>query len=166
MAKTYEPITTNTLGSASANVVFTSISSAYTDLVVVVSAIHSNVGTDLRLRLNSDTASNYSETQLRAYTSSTSNRTSNATYLQFTNNVGGSTTEPSATIIHLLNYSNTNTDKTVLIRHNQFQSTYYETVAQIGLYRSSSAISTITLFPGNGNFSSGSTFTIFGILKA
>ena len=37
MAITYEPIATNTLGSAAASVTFSSISGTYTDLVVVVS---------------------------------------------------------------------------------------------------------------------------------
>jgi hypothetical protein len=61
MAKTYEPIATTTLGSAAASVTFSTISGAYTDLVLVMSIRgSSDIESDIGMQLNSDTGSNYS----------------------------------------------------------------------------------------------------------
>jgi hypothetical protein len=67
MAITYEPIATTTLGSAAATVTFSSISGAYTDLIVVANLAQSAGSNSLRFRLNGDTGSNYSATILRGY---------------------------------------------------------------------------------------------------
>ena len=168
MAITYEPISTTTLGSAAATVTFSSISGSYTDLVLVMSAFGSVSGADIRVQVNSDTASNYSLTRLVGYTTAFSNRASNATYWQITNSVGigSSSSDPTADVIQFMNYSNTTTNKTILVRHNQPQSSLMETAAQVGLYRSTSAITSITFSLSSGNYSSGSTFTLYGIKSA
>ena len=168
MAITYEPISTQTLGSAAASVTFSSISGTYTDLVLIMSAFGSVGGADIRVQVNSDTASNYSLTRLVGYTTAFSNRSSNATYWQITNSVGigSSSSEPTADVIQFMNYSNTTTNKTILVRHNQPQSSLMETAAQVGLYRSTSAITSITFSLSSGNYSTGSTFTLYGIKAA
>jgi hypothetical protein len=66
-----------------------------------------------------------------------------------------------------MNYSNSTTYKTVLGRSNRASS---DTAADVGLWRSTSAITRIDLamggsFPTN-NFASGSTFTLYGIAAA
>jgi hypothetical protein len=66
MATTYEPIATNTLSSAVASVTFSSISSAYTDLVLVVNGTSASAG-DFSLQVGNgsiDTGTNYSMTAL------------------------------------------------------------------------------------------------------
>ena len=168
MAITYEPIATTTLGSATASVSFTSISGSYTDLVLIMSAFGSVSGQDIRVQVNSDTASNYSLTRLVGYTTAFSNRASNATYWQITNSVGigSSSSDPTADVIQFMNYSNTTTNKTILVRHNQPQSSLMETAAQVGLWRSTNAITSITFSLSSGNYSSGSTFTLYGIKAA
>ena len=164
--KTYTPLARTTLTSAAATVTFSNISQTYTDLVLIASMMGSTAGADIRVQLNSDTGSNYSLTRLMGYTSATSNRASNATYFQTTNYVGIGATEPTTNVYQFLNYSNTTTYKTMLTRHNQFQSTYAETAAQVGLWRSTSAISSIVFSLSSGNYASGSTFTLYGILAA
>jgi hypothetical protein len=168
MPATYEPIATTTLGSATASVSFTSISGSYTDLVLIMSAFGSVSGQDIRVQVNSDTASNYSLTRLVGYTTAFSNRASNATYWQITNSVGigSSSSDPTADVIQFMNYSNTTTNKTILVRHNQPQSSLMETAAQVGLWRSTNAITSITFSLSSGNYSSGSTFTLYGIKAA
>ena len=168
MAMTYEPIATTTLSSAAATVTFSSISGSYTDLVLVMSAFGSVSGADIRVQVNSDTASNYSLTRLVGYTTAFSNRASNATYWQITNSVGigSSSSDPTADVIQFMNYSNTTTNKTILVRHNQPQSSLMETAAQVGLWRSTNAITSITFSLSSGNYSSGSTFTLYGIKAA
>ena len=166
MQVTYKPISTQTQGSASASDTLSSIPSTYTDLVLVASAMGSSAGLDIRVQVNSDTTSNYSITRLLGYTSATSNRASNATYWQLTNSVGISTTEPTTHILQFMNYSNTTTNKTMLVRYNQFQSTYFEVAAEVGLWRSTSAITSITFSLNSGNYATGSTFTLYGIKAA
>jgi hypothetical protein len=149
-------------------VTFSSISGIYTDLVLIMSAFGSVSGQDIRVQVNSDTASNYSLTRLVGYTTAFSNRASNATYWQITNSVGigSSSSDPTADVIQFMNYSNTTTNKTILVRHNQPQSSLMETAAQVGLWRSTNAITSITFSLSSGNYSSGSTFTLYGIKAA
>jgi hypothetical protein len=62
-----------------------------------------------------------------------------------------------------MNYSNTTTFKTMLNRSN-VPST--GTGATVGLWRNTAAISSLTITSESGNLQSGSTFTLYGILKA
>jgi hypothetical protein len=68
-------------------------------------------------------------------------------------------------IFHLQNYSNSTTYKTVLNRTNYAGSGGW-TVASVGLWRDTSAITSIRIAISEtqtGNFISGSTFTLYGI---
>ena len=83
MPTTYEPIATTTLGSAQTSVTFSSISGAYTDLVLVINAGNSGgTGYGIALQCNNDTGSNYSFTQLYGTGSAaTSTRSTSTTFL-------------------------------------------------------------------------------------
>lgn len=158
---TYEPIATTTLGSAQSSVTFSSISGGYTDLVIVVSAIAAGTGTVL-LTVNGDTGSNYSRTFMYGTGSSAvSGRTTNFASFPFT--VSATAGTFSSTIVNLMNYSNTTTNKTFLVRGNDANDA---TVALVGLWRNTNAISSITLTGSAVNLSSGSTFTLYGIKAA
>lgn len=164
---TYVAIATQTLGSAATTVTFSSIPSTYTDLVLVVSAqgARNLFGGDLNMQINSDTGSNYSITNLTGDGSSTaSSRSTSQTSLSLGGDIGANGTSIyTPTIIHLFNYSNTTTNKTVISRHNNAT---YRVVATVGLWRSTSAINAISL-TGNGfNFNAGSTFSLYGIAAA
>ena len=157
-----------TVSIATPSITFTNISGAYTDLVIVMSAISSLDGRDFRMTFNGDTTTNYSSTYLSGYTSATSGRSTSAAYIQFNNFIGSSSLVPTATTIDIQNYANTTTLKTALIRHNQFQtnvnSAYSESMSQIGLWRKTpEAITSITIYPHTGNLSVGSTFSLYGI---
>ena len=131
-----------------------------------MSGLGSSAGLDIRVQVNSDTGSNYSITRLLGYTTATSNRASNATYWQLTNSVGIGTTEPTTHLLQFNNYSNTTTYKTVLVRYNQFQGAFAEVAAEVGLWRSTSAISSITFSLSSSTYATGSTFSLYGILAA
>jgi hypothetical protein len=159
---TYTPIATTTLGSSASSYTFSSISGSYTDLVLIISAKNSTYnGSSGELRFNSDTGSNYSYTELAGVSATpSSSRTSNSTSVQCfrtdINNFGIS-------IINVQNYSGTNTYKTVISKANLENSV--RTFA--GLWRSTSAITSITILPEGGTtFSSGCTFTLYGIAVA
>jgi hypothetical protein len=166
-AQTYEPIATNTLGSATNSVTFSSISQAYTDLILVCTGKNSTGydGIDIRVGNGSlDTGSNYSQTMLNGNgTNAQSSRDSSATSMTNMGITSASVVQTS--IYQFMNYSNTTTYKTVLGRSNV---TDFRVAAIVGLWRSTSAINTISLRSDNGsyNFTVGSTFTLWGIKAA
>jgi hypothetical protein len=161
MAGTYFPIATQTLGSSTATVDFTSISGTYTDLILVINCTTATSGDDLWIRVNSDTGSNYSLTQMLGNgTSASSSRRTNFSRFMADNAYPG-TTQGFNQIVHFMNYSNTTTYKTFLSRANRADQYVGSTV---GLWRSTSAITSINLLIANSlSFASGSTFTLYGI---
>ncbi len=156
MTSTYEKIATTTLGSAASSVTFSSISSAYTDLVAVISA-KATTGTPVtQFRINSDSGSNYSRTFMFGDGSSaSSSRSSNVT------EIGMASINATNFTPHNLsfnNYSNTTTYKTIL-----YKGGLDYPAAQVALWRNTSAISTIDLIISSSTYTSGSTFTLYGI---
>jgi hypothetical protein len=164
MTTTYIPIATTTLSSTATNLSLTSIPGTYTDLILVIRASVDSDG-DLRYRINGDTGSNYSGTIIWGSGSAAgSSRASNQTS-GLTNSYGGFTTTlgNSVQILHFMNYSNTGTYKTILSRTNAAGSGVDATV---GLWRSTSAITSIDIGKNSGmggTFQIGSTFTLYGI---
>ena len=155
---TYTKIATTTLGSAQSTVSFTSISGSFTDLVLIVNGGLDSGGAECNLRFNSDTGSNYSYTALEGNgTSASSYRGSNQTKLWFTSYYN---TSRSMSIINIQDYSNSTTYKTALIRHNN---TSVYTAASAGIWRSTSAITAIELYPASYNWATGTTFILYGI---
>lgn len=159
MANTYEPIATTTLGSSTATVTFSSISSSYTDLVAICNIV-GTPNTYMLVTLNGDSGSNYSRTVLVGTGSATNSyRSSNTTSIDtgfYFSNPG------SNAIFNFNNYSDTTTYKTALVRGNTIN---YETAAGAYLWRNTNAITTIA-FSGTANYLTGSTFTLYGIKEA
>lgn len=164
MASTYTPIATQTLGSAASSVTLSSIPSTYTDLILVISAQGaSGASSAINAYFNTDTASNYSYTQITGDgTSAASARTSSSTRMRLGWSAISSAFAPS--IVHIQNYANTTTYKTSLVRINDAAD---RTGAVINLWRSTAAINQIVLNLNSGaNFNIGSTFTLYGIKAA
>jgi hypothetical protein len=163
MTATYEKIATTTLGSTATTVTFSSISGAYTDLVVVYNGTTSSGGSIL-MRFNGDTGGNYSWTYMFGDGSTAySGRNSSQTFSWFTDSVvsGGSTTYPAQVVMNLNNYSNTTTYKSWLYRLDQVTTSNGAPQAHIGLWRSTSAINQISFY--NTTMQIGTTFTLYGI---
>ena len=162
------PLATTTLSSSASSVTFSSISGSYTDLVLVSQAALSVNNNSLYLTFNSDTASNYSITSVEGFTNSyDSYRLSSQTKMMLAGvNIGLSTTVgTSMQISNIMNYSNTTTYKTVVGRWaDSNDAGNMESGAVVGLYRSTSAITSINIFSQSGNIASGSKFTLYGIL--
>ena len=169
MPATYEPIATTTLGSAAAEINFTSISSAYTDLRLIYTGSPVTNGVTFGIRFNSDSTNLYSATLLRGDgTSATSTRVTTAsTYYITSNSVGGSSTIPTFSALDLFSYAGS-TFKTSLLTMSNDKNGSGDVIRQVGLYRSTTAISAIKLFTfsGGNEFATGTTATLYGILKA
>jgi hypothetical protein len=163
---TYEPIATTTLGSAASTVTFSSIPGTYTDLIVVANVGCSSASQRAGWQANSNTGSNYSRTILVGTGSSTaSDRESNATaaYGIFDALSGVPTTLVGNFITQFQNYSNTTTNKTAITRYNDAGG---GTGVSVQLFRSTSAITSITFLLSGGNWIANSTFTLYGIAAA
>jgi hypothetical protein len=164
-APTYEPILTTTLASASATFDITPIPGTFTDLILVVNGRTASGSNSAYVRFNSDTASNYSGTYLYGTGAAAgSARYTNQT-LFYTDYYGY---PPSAAntfnlmILNIMNYANTSMNKTLLGRSNS-ASTGVDGV--VGLWRSNSAITTITVGCAS-NFQIGTSATLYGIKAA
>jgi hypothetical protein len=162
---TYTPIATTTLGSAVSSYTFTSIPSTYTDLVLIANyATSSNAAESVYVQFNSDSGSNYSSTDLIGDGSSaTSGRTTSASYIRIGGRAVGTSSTANISITHFQNYANTTTYKTLL---NRFGAAALGTVATVGLWRNTAAITSITVAGNSQNLSTGSTFTLYGIASA
>jgi hypothetical protein len=163
---TYEAIATQTLSTTSSGITFSSIPNTYTDLVLVATALFSTQQS-YRVRFNSDTGNNYSLNMAEGNGSSTYTAFyANYPYIFTMNTLTGDTTAPAPNIFNIMNYSNTTTNKTVVVRENASGGTYPGAGAVVGMWRSTAAINTILIYPGGGTFNSGSTFTLYGIKAA
>lgn len=165
MAKTYEPIATYTATGSVATYTFTSIPATFTDIVAVLNT-GNGANSDVRIRFNGDTATNYSRTALTGNgTSASSFRNSSQTYFEIDSNGFSSTSLQQTIVLHIFNYANTTTYKTAISRANNAG---FGTDAIVGLWRKTpEAITSIEFYNSNSsNWLSGSTFTLYGIKSA
>ena len=161
MTSTYEMIQKNILSSSQTSITFSSIPNTYTDLVIVTNIKSTTTG-NLVMRYNSDSSALYSITRLTSDGSSTASARLTGFNEIYTDSQGyyDGANFNQVKIINIMNYGNTTTHKTCLIRSNRAQ-TGVDLIA--GLYRSTSAITSI-LLSGNGNtLVAGSSFTLYGI---
>ena len=163
---TYSTIATTTLGSTSADYTFSSIPGTYTDLVLVCSNVTNTSSQTLYARLNGDTGTNYSLTVLNGTgTAASSYRVSStAQGMQLGLGLSGlSTTTPSQFNASFFNYSNTTTFKTSISRSGIASG---EVEASVALWRSTAAITSITVRPSGGSLQTGTVLTLYGISAA
>jgi hypothetical protein len=165
MATTYEKIQSYTLGSASASIDFTSIGSGYTDLRVVYVCTQASANSPI-IKFNSDSGSNYSQTSLYGTgTSAVSGRETNATRIYLNQNGSASTTIPGLYTLDIFSYAG-GTYKTLIITSENDKNGSGIIENNVALWRSTSAITSISIFASAGNINAGSTATLYGILKA
>lgn len=160
--KTYKPIATTTLGSATTSVTFSSLGS-YTDIVAVL-AMPASGAVTTAIRFNGDTGTNYSTTLLVGSSGgSGSYRESNKSFGVTGGLVSGMGAN-SNIIVQIQNYSNSTIFKTALSRSNT--TTNNEVGANAILWRNTAAITSISFIDyagGSNAYPIGSTFTLYGI---
>lgn len=165
MPATYEPIATTTLNTSAATIEFTSIPGTYTDLRLVVIGT-ATTGFSPELTFNSDTGNNYSQTILTG-TGSAANTTRTTSlnkiyplyYAAFRDDV------VSLFEVDIFSYAGS-TNKTCLITGSVDRNGNGHIEKMVGLWRSTSAITSIQLSIPPYSYASGTTATLYGILKA
>jgi hypothetical protein len=164
---TYDLIASNVLGSASASITFSSIpTTGYRDFVLVANVLTESDGY-LYARINNDTGTNYSYIEAWGQTTQVYSSTSSANKIPGIDggNPFTSATNRALVIYNFMDANVTSKHKTVLTRVNQPS-------VLVGMsssrWANTSAITSITVFPLNSfltsiNFSSGSSFYLYGI---
>lgn len=159
MAKTYEAITSQTLGTTTASVTFSAIPQTYTDLILIIQGTTTG-NSQLMMRFNGVSTTTYSATNLGGTgATSTSTRFTNATSMQLGYNDYFQSSQ-SHSISHILDYTNASYNKSVISRTNNAA---IGVGISAGLSRSTSAVTSITVFPLGSSWASGTTFSLYGV---
>lgn len=154
---TYVELKKETVATPVSSVVLSSIDQTYTNLFLVVNGSTSSSGTSLLVKFNSDSTNIYSDTGLYGQGSSA------VSYRAVNNAVIGAGefyNYNTTTTINIQNYSSTAIEKVLIGRANS-ASNYVQTF--VGLRRDTSAINSITLSVTGNNFTTGTTFSLYGI---
>ena len=153
---TYKALANITLSSSAASVTFGSIPSTYRDLVVVVAGSASG-GDGIYVRFNSDTGSNYSFVRMFG-TGTTNGSTSGSS--QTSGEFGEIWTAQNVNLLHIMDYSATDKHKTFLGRTASPSNVI---MAHAGRWANTSTVDTVTIRTSVTNFSSGTSFALYGI---
>jgi hypothetical protein len=146
---TYTPLATVTLGSSASSITFSSIPATYRDLVLVANKSDS---TDLSLRFNGDTGSNYFRVFMIDFGGAGASGSQTNTKID----IGGG----NLTLVNIMDYSTTNKHKTVLDRMNSAG----RVQADAQRWANTSAITTV-LISSSSSFAAGATFNLYGIVS-
>ena len=150
---TYRPLATVTLGTAVSSVSFSSIPSSYRDLILVYNAT-GNSSQVCTLQINGSAANGSTVSMVGASGFVVSNTS--------TTLIGGLIdTTRGVNILQFMDYSATDKHKTYLIRADRAAA---NTVAYAARWAQTSAINSIAVFTGSGNFDVGSVFSIYGVI--
>jgi len=163
----YESIATQNVSSSVASITFSSIPSTYKHLQIR-SISSGSYNCAVLLRFNGDTSSSYAYHSLTSgpgYGTSvyTNNGSSSSSMLFFDQQLGGSTYQNN-TICDILDYANTNkykTNRTLSGVNNSANGGFI--YFNSGLWQSTSAVTSINLFPASFTFNAGSKFALYGI---
>ena len=165
----YESIATVTVGSGgSSTITFSSIPSTYTHLQIRCIARHTGADTDnnIYIQYNSDTASNYSNHFLRGNGAIVDAGGAANTANPYVLRVSGASSSANifgVGVVDILDYANTNKFKTVRSLTGHDQNGSGVVFFNSSNWRSTSAITSITLFGIGFNIAQYSQFALYGI---
>lgn len=164
MPKTYKAIASQTLTGTETSVTFSSIPQTYTDLVFILNPIGTSSGANYLARFNSDTGANYDGIRLTANGSTVASARYTITGgIQIHDYLINGTSQVPVIICQIMNYSNTTTYKQLYARGNTASNWVQSSV---GVWKSTSAITSVTFLSSSSNFQSGSSFSLYGIKAA
>lgn len=159
-----EYINSVVLTANASEITFSNIPQNYQDLTIVTSADTDYTFASTQsifIRLNGDSASNYSATWLLGNGSAaSSSRNSNNSSGIYIGEVSATLNYVTPLTVNIFSYSNTNTFKTA-ISDSSVASAWITT--QVGLWRSATAISSVSLYASGYNFTAGTNATLWGV---
>lgn len=163
---TYTPIASVTLSASASEVVFSGLPQTFRDLILVVEASTTASGVTLDIRFNGDTGSNYSAVEMGGRNNGTYSSAGTDVYFRVLGNTFG--TLPFQTTMQIMDYSQTDKQKTALIRSSSYDTSLssYLVKAVAGRWGSTSAVTSISLASlfNSRSFAAGSTFNLYGVI--
>lgn len=169
MAATYKLVASSVLSSSAASVTFSSIASTYTDLVLRVSCRNTTNSYNYTLSVGGSSGQ-YSETEMHVDggSSSGSTRTSNTDPFGTTSYLFGTASGDTADTfgsseIYIPNYAGSTNKPVSLISFRERNSASLGSSVMAGLFRNTSAISSIVITSAGTSFATGSSFYLYGI---
>lgn len=162
-AGAYESIAAVTVPSGGlASVTFSSIPQTYSHLQLRVFALNTAIpqGGDVYMRLNGDTGSNYNAHYLYGGGSSAAAGVNTNTYVYAAFNA---VTNPGVGITDILDYTSTNKNKTTRSLIGNDRNGAGDIALTSGLWLNTSAITSISVFPGANSFAQYSQIALYGI---
>lgn len=169
-----QPIYTQTANGSAQNITFNNIPQGFTDLKVVFSMrspVAASAQDYVQLRFNGVSTGNlYSDTRLEGTGSNAASvRDTSFNEMYFAWAAPGSTATANTfgnAEIYIPNYTSSNFKSVNMDYVNENNTTLIQYIGlTAGLFRSTSAITSITTGMGNGNFVSGSTISLYGITR-
>jgi len=162
MTNTYIALSTITLATATSSVTFGSIPQTYRDLVLVIFARSASTDSNLRLRFNGDSGSNYTYVRMFGNGSSAFSDSTGSSGLQVARLTQNNAAEYGTGMNHIMDYSATDKHKTVLSRTGVASAF---TFANAGRWANTAAITSLTFTGYDSGFDigSGTTFSLYGI---
>lgn len=165
---TYVAIAKTVLTGTTTNVTFSSISSTYTDLVLLISARSNNSGIDnTELIFNGDSSTIYSFTRVSgngATAASANLPTQGKAVVGWTDSTTETTNTFTSFEVYIPNYTSTTNKQISSTSAYENNSTTAYITGMANLYRNTSAITNILIQTNSGNgFVSGSRFDLYGI---
>jgi len=159
------PIAYTTGNGTSPVVSFSNIPQGYQDLMIVVNGLSTGSSTQPAITFNG-TSTGYSQTNLYGNGSSAaSDRRTSQSQVAISDYNNINSTYPSSWTMHILNYANTSTYKTILWRWAGDANGSGYTMLSVGLDQTTSAISSMTFSTTNGGqyWTTSTTFELFGV---
>lgn len=160
--ETLIPLQTITLGGAASSINFGSIPNTYRDLCFVINASLSSSAYIL-YRINGDGSQNYTQFGFRALSGNNVSGFSNSYLWGYTSQNAVDANTMLSAKIDLLNYSQSNVQKTLLNNSNGIVSGDSAVFRDAQLWSSTSVISSINFFTNTGNMNAGTTISLYGI---
>lgn len=165
----FESIATTTVGAGgAADVTFSSIPSGYTHLQVrmIVRTNEANTNQNFKLQMNSDTGNNYSYHRIYGSgTSAAADAASSNGYILLDRTAGNNATSSifGTAVLDILDYANTNKYKTTRLLGGVDLNGSGYIMFSSGLWQSTSAITSLKIYPSTGSWVQYSHFALYGI---
>jgi len=165
----YDSIATTTVGAGGASsITFSSIPSTYTHLQIRGMSVGTVGSQDVLIYFNGvNTSNNYSWHELRGNGSSAAANAGTNTAAMYVASNSTDPTYPTASVVDILDYTNTNKNKTIRVLEGRDINGNGTISLFSGQYLSTSAVTSITIYtPGAYAFNQYSSFALYGIKGA
>lgn len=166
----FESISTVTLSAGNAtDITFSSIPSTYTHLQLrmVLRTTELNTQQNFRMQINSDTGNNYTYHRLYSNGSTvTSDAGASQPYLLLDRTIADNATANmfGAAVLDILDYANTNKNKSIRsLGGADTSSTSGYIMFNSGMWMSTSAITSLKIYPSSGNWKQYTQIALYGI---